>query len=110
MFYLYFPTDEWLRPLLKQDKQVLVHWWYYPDRFVLCTLYKLKIILKIYSILFIFFYVLLICFLKLTKVSPRNIALILHVHVQLYMYSCACTAVHAAGKTHSQVESLFSTG
>ena len=29
-----FVSDEWLRPLLKQDNQVLVHWWYYPDRFV----------------------------------------------------------------------------
>lgn len=28
-----FPEDEWLRPLLKQDKQVLVHWWYYPDSY-----------------------------------------------------------------------------
>ena len=27
--------EEWLRPLLRQDKQVLVHWWYYPDRCVL---------------------------------------------------------------------------
>ncbi|XP_015760824.1 PREDICTED: SWI/SNF complex subunit SMARCC2-like [Acropora digitifera] len=28
-----FPEDEWLRPLLKQDNQVLVHWWYYPDSY-----------------------------------------------------------------------------
>ncbi|XP_068715454.1 SWI/SNF complex subunit SMARCC2-like isoform X1 [Montipora capricornis] len=28
-----FPEEEWLRPLLKQDKQVLVHWWYYPDSY-----------------------------------------------------------------------------
>ncbi|CAH3168343.1 unnamed protein product [Porites evermanni] len=28
-----FPEEEWLRPLLRQDKQVLVHWWYYPDSY-----------------------------------------------------------------------------
>ncbi|XP_065839082.1 SWI/SNF complex subunit SMARCC2-like [Oscarella lobularis] len=27
------PDEEWLRPLLKKDKQVLVHWWYYPDSY-----------------------------------------------------------------------------
>ena len=31
----FFCPEEWLRPLLRQDKQVLVHWWYYPDRCVL---------------------------------------------------------------------------
>ncbi|XP_026576869.1 SWI/SNF complex subunit SMARCC1 [Pseudonaja textilis] len=25
--------DEWLRPVMRKDKQVLVHWGYYPDRF-----------------------------------------------------------------------------
>ena len=30
----FFCLEEWLRPLLRQDKQVLVHWWYYPDRWV----------------------------------------------------------------------------
>ena len=33
-FYPCCLVEEWLRPLLRQDKQVLVHWWYYPDRFV----------------------------------------------------------------------------
>ena len=32
--FFFFCTEEWLRPLLRQDKQVLVHWWYYPDRWV----------------------------------------------------------------------------
>ena len=34
LFFFSCP-EEWLRPLLRQDKQVLVHWWYYPDRCVL---------------------------------------------------------------------------
>eukprot|EP00795_Rhopilema_esculentum_P014214 gene14214-5224_t len=25
--------EEWLRPLVKRDKQVLVHWWYHPDSY-----------------------------------------------------------------------------
>lgn len=33
LFFSFCP-EEWLRPLLRQDKQVLVHWWYYPDRWV----------------------------------------------------------------------------
>ena len=32
--FFFFCSEEWLRPLLRQDKQVLVHWWYYPDRCV----------------------------------------------------------------------------
>lgn len=26
------PTEEWVRPVMKRDKQVLLHWGYYPDR------------------------------------------------------------------------------
>ena len=102
MFYLYFPTDEWLRPLLKQDKQVLVHWWYYPDRFVLSTLYKLKLISNSFYFIFIFIFLCLVdLFLKAYKSFSKKYS---------FNTSCTCTAVHAAGKTHSQVESLFSTG
>lgn len=25
--------DEWIRPIVKRDKQVLVHWWYHPDSY-----------------------------------------------------------------------------
>eukprot|EP00794_Sanderia_malayensis_P003092 gene3092-3558_t len=25
--------DDWLRPISRKDKQVLVHWWYYPDSY-----------------------------------------------------------------------------
>lgn len=27
--------EEWVRPVMKRDKQVLLHWGYFPDRFVL---------------------------------------------------------------------------
>ncbi|XP_066934633.1 SWI/SNF complex subunit SMARCC1-like [Clytia hemisphaerica] len=27
------PDEDWIRPILKKDKQVLVHWWYYPDSY-----------------------------------------------------------------------------
>lgn len=26
------PAEEWVRPVMKRDKQVLLHWGYYPDR------------------------------------------------------------------------------
>lgn len=29
--------EEWVRPVMKRDKQVLLHWGYFPDRFVLST-------------------------------------------------------------------------
>lgn len=25
-------SEEWLRPVMRKDKQVLVHWGFYPDR------------------------------------------------------------------------------
>lgn len=25
-------SEEWMRPITKSDKYMLVHWWYYPDR------------------------------------------------------------------------------
>lgn len=25
-------AEEWVRPVMKRDKQVLLHWGYYPDR------------------------------------------------------------------------------
>lgn len=25
-------VEEWVRPVMKRDKQVLLHWGYYPDR------------------------------------------------------------------------------
>lgn len=31
---IFFP-EEWVRPVMKRDKQVLLHWGYFPDRFVL---------------------------------------------------------------------------
>ncbi|XP_009991962.1 PREDICTED: SWI/SNF complex subunit SMARCC2, partial [Chaetura pelagica] len=27
------PTEEWVRPVMKRDKQVLLHWGYYPDSY-----------------------------------------------------------------------------
>ena len=27
-------TEEWLRPVLKRDRNLLLHWWYFPDRYV----------------------------------------------------------------------------
>lgn len=33
--YNLFDPEEWVRPVMKRDKQVLLHWGYFPDRFVL---------------------------------------------------------------------------
>lgn len=30
-----FGPEEWVRPVMKRDKQVLLHWGYLPDRLVL---------------------------------------------------------------------------
>ena len=32
-------TEDWIRPILKNDKQMLVHWWYYPDRWMFILFY-----------------------------------------------------------------------
>jgi len=32
MYFLYL--EDWIRPISKKDKHVLVHWWYFPDRYI----------------------------------------------------------------------------
>lgn len=32
---LFCGPEEWVRPVMKRDKQVLLHWGYFPDRLVL---------------------------------------------------------------------------
>lgn len=35
MYFSLFGPEEWVRPVMKRDKQVLLHWGYFPDRLVL---------------------------------------------------------------------------
>lgn len=37
MYFSLFGPEEWVRPVMKRDKQVLLHWGYFPDRWVLSS-------------------------------------------------------------------------
>lgn len=32
IFFFVLFSEEWVRPVMKRDKQVLLHWGYFPDR------------------------------------------------------------------------------
>lgn len=34
IYFSFFVPEEWVRPVMKRDKQVLLHWGYFPDRLV----------------------------------------------------------------------------
>lgn len=35
IYFSHCGSEEWVRPVMKRDKQVLLHWGYFPDRLVL---------------------------------------------------------------------------
>lgn len=35
IYFSHRGSEEWVRPVMKRDKQVLLHWGYFPDRLVL---------------------------------------------------------------------------